>query len=502
MRTLLLALLLCSCDSKNGDSASATDDSTPGGDEGGNGDDGTGDDGTGDDSSTDGDLDGDGVDGSNDCNDGDDSIYPGAFETIGDGVDQDCDGLDRCYVDDDGDTFGGNATISAKSCGDAGVSGIGGDCDDADVAYHPGAKESCDEPFDYNCDDSVEYADDDKDGWAACEDCDDGNVAAYPEGIEHPANGVDEDCDGGDACFADADSDGFGGAALVDSLDLDCTDPGEGLTDEDCLDSGDGAASTWPGIAFEDSTTSCMTDVDGDGYGSYLPASGVTAGTDCNDAVATAHPGGTDVPGDGVDGDCDTTETCYFDGDGDGYGTPKVISSIDADCADPGEGSNDDDCDDTDPKVWCPTDIHIGNDVEFADASMHFPDYLLGPALVVPSDMTLTALALIGKAATGNVRMALYTDSSGAPDALVTSTGSTPVPVGLLEIPVKPIALTAGTYWLMAVYDTKASIGLMTTVTKDVSLYQSMSFSSAMPDPFGAASLNLNQVFNYYIVGY
>jgi hypothetical protein len=538
MRTLVIALLLWSCDSKNGDSASGTDD-TSGGDDSA----------TADDSAPGGDLDGDGVDAPDDCNDDDPSIFPGADEAIGDGVDQDCDGLDRCYVDDDGDGYGGDTTISAKACDDAGLSIIGGDCEDADVAYHPGAKESCDQPFDYNCDESVEYADDDKDGWAACEDCDDTNGEARPDGVEIAADGVDQDCDGGDACFADADGDGFGGAVTVASADFDCSDAGEATTDEDCLDSGDGAGSTWPGIAFEDSTSDCMTDADGDGYGSLLPAAGVTAGSDCNDAVADAHPGGTDVPGDGIDSDCNTTETCYFDGDGDGYGTAKIVSSIDADCADAGEGSNDEDCldagddaavtypgaaynesatacqtdadgdgfgaqepssgvtpgldcDDADATVSC-AEIHIGNDVEFADASTHYPDYLLGPAIVVPSDMTLTALALIGKAAAGNVRMALYTDSGGTPDALLVATETTAVPVGVLEIPVKPVALPAATYWLMAVYDTKASIGIMTTAgKKDLSLYRSLDFSDPMPDPFGSTSMNFDQLFNYYIVGY
>jgi hypothetical protein len=404
MRTLLFALVLWSCDSKDGDSVSASDDSSPGGD---------------DSASVDGDN--DGVDAANDCDDADASIYPGADETIADGIDQDCDGLDRCYVDDDGDSYGGDSTISAKSCEDAGLSGIGGDCDDADVAYHPGAKESCDEPFDYNCDDSVEYADDDKDGWAACEECDDTNGDVRPDGVEVAADGVDQDCDGGDACFADEDGDGFGGTVTLASADLDCKDAGESATDDDCLDSGDGASATWPGVAVEDSTTECMTDVDGDGYGAWIPVAGVTAGSDCNDAVAEAHPGGTEVVGDSIDGDCSTTEICYYDGDGDGYGTTDTVSSIDADCADAGEAATPTDCDDADPKVFC-GELHVGYDVELPDTGFYSPDYLLGIALVVPTDMTVTDLALIGKTAKGNVRMALYTDSGGAPDALLAET--------------------------------------------------------------------------------
>jgi len=489
MRALLIALLLSSCDSKDGDTASAADDSSPGGDDSSPG---------GDDSaSVDGDD--DGVDAANDCNDADASIHPGAEEIIADGIDQDCDGLDRCYEDGDGDGYGGS-TINAKSCDDTGLSGIGGDCDDADVAYHPGAKELCNEPFDYNCDDSVEYADEDKDGWAACEECDDTNGDVRPDGTEVPADGVDQDCDGGDACFADMDGDGFGGASTVGSADLDCRDAGEGATDEDCLDSSDSvAAATWPGIAFEDSKTECMTDADGDGYGAWIPVAGVTAGSDCNDAVAEAHPGGTEVVGDGVDGDCDTTEICYSDEDGDGSGGTDTVSSIDADCADAGEAATAADCDDTDPKVVC---FHVGNDAEFADSSSHSPDYLLGTLLVVPADMTVTAMGVIGKSATGNVRMALYTDSSGAPDAFVMETASTAVPVGVLEVPLaKPVDIPAGNYWIMGIFDVTASIGIAFPKAEIVQ-YRSLSYGDPMPGTFGTPSTYTGQVFNYYIVGY
>ena len=479
MRTLLIALLW-SCDSKNGDSASATDDSSPGGD---------------DSASVDGDD--DGVDAANDCNDADASIYPGADETIADGIDQDCDGLDRCYVDGDLDGYG-DATIGAKACDVEGLSATGGDCDDTDDTMHPGAKETCDDPHDHNCDGSIEFEDADKDLWAACLECDDTDAGVNPKTAEIPNDGKDQDCDGGDLCAADLDEDGFGAAdgKLIVSVDLDCTDPNEADDTDDCIDLGPDAAYTWPGVAFEDSTTECMTDVDGDGYGAWIPAAGVTAGSDCNDTVAEAHPGGTEVVGDSVDGDCNTTEICYYDADGDGYGGADTVSSIDADCGDAGEAATPSDCDDADPKVFC-----VGTIVEFPASSSHSADYLLGTALVVPTDMTMTALALIGKSATGNVRMALYTDSSGAPDALVSETASTSVPVGVLEMPVESVALPAGTYWIMAVFDTTASVGIAFP-SKEVVQYRSLAFSDPMPATFGSPSTYTGQVFNYYIVGY
>ena len=495
-----------------------------------------------------------------DCDDSDAAVHAAAGEIPLDAIDQDCDGGDACANDSDGDGFGTSIpTASADAdcadegeaddtddCLDVGADGPatfpgaaenesssacmtdadgdgygswspaegvtpGGDCDDAstdpcpaihvgydaDGAYHPGAKESCDEPFDYNCDDSVEYTDDDTDGWAACEECDDTDGDVRPDGTEVPADGVDQDCDGGDSCFADEDLDGFGGSSTVPSVDLDCRDRGEDETDDDCLDSGDGAAATWPGAAFEDSSTDCMTDADGDGYGALVPASGVDGGSDCNDAVASAHPGADEVVADGIDEDCDTAEICFSDSDGDGHGGTKTVSSIDLDCADPGEASSSSDCDDDD-SASC---FKLGNYEEFPDSSSHSADYLLGTLLVVPTDMTVTAMGLVGKSATGNVRMALYTDSSGAPDAFVMETPSTAVPVGVLEVTLdKPVGIPAGNYWIMGIFDVTASIGIAFP-KGEVVQYRSMSYSDPMPGTFGAPSTYTGQLFNYYIVG-
>ena len=51
---------------------------------------------------------------------------------------------------------------------------LGGDCDDDDAIYNPGATEDdCTDPIDYNCDGSVGSVDLDGDGFWACEECDD-----------------------------------------------------------------------------------------------------------------------------------------------------------------------------------------------------------------------------------------------------------------------------------------------------------------------------------------
>ena len=58
------------------------------------------------------------------------------------------------------------------------------------------------------CATSVEQArvDADNDGFAAADDCDDHNATVFPHAIEHPHDGIDQDCDGAD--LVDADGDG------------------------------------------------------------------------------------------------------------------------------------------------------------------------------------------------------------------------------------------------------------------------------------------------------
>jgi len=328
----------------------------------------------------------------NDCDDGASSIHPGATETAGDGIDQDCDGNDVCFEDLDADGFGAARRL-ARDCAADGLVGQDGDCNDGDPSIHPTAQEVL-------------------------------------------VDGVDQDCDGGDACFADMDGDGFGTGTTVISADLDCMDPGEATSDEDCLDSGTDAAATFPGAASNDSGTECMTDADDDGFGSATPAMGVASGSDhCDD---------------------DGTTICI---------------------------------------------IHVGYDDPFPDASVHFSGYLIGCRVDVGSAMTVTDLAVIGKASGSNVRIALFDHRF----ELVVEVPSTPMVVGVLEVPVDPTPIDADSYWIMVVYDGESWVGTHWDPPRDDCVYWELplwwSFSDPFPDPV-ADSYSEDAVFNHYIVGY
>ena len=337
------------------------------------------------------DEDGDGAPASVDCDDTDATSFPGA-EEVCDGADNDCDGtVDNdatdaatFFADVDGDGFGDDAATTTGCALPTGYSVLGGDCDDADPTYHPGASEAdCTDPADYNCDGSVGYADVDGDGHAACEDCDDADAAVNDAAAE-TCNGIDDDCDGladsddpdvidASTWYGDADGDGHGGqqftqdacdapAGYVASSD-DCNDldpatyPGASetcdLADNDCDNAVDeGVESTW------------YADADGDGYGDatttaqacVAPTGYTHNGDDCDDGSAVTNPSSYEVC-DGADNDCDgsadedaiNAPTWYIDGDSDGYGTLAATSTS---CDMPtGYASAASDCDDADGGV-------------------------------------------------------------------------------------------------------------------------------------------------------
>ena len=333
-----------------------------------------------------------------DCDDTRADISPAALEVCN-GFDDDCDTLvddadpsvdasagGTWYTDSDGDGYGDDSTAVFACDAPVGLASAGGDCDDADGAYHPGADESdCADPNDYNCDGSTGYTDSDGDGYAACEECDDADAGVSPAATE-VCDGVDNDCegtiDGADATgtttwYSDNDADGFGDASTGADA---CSAPAGAVADAtDCDDSN---ASVNPaqvelcnGIdddcdsAVDDSAVDELpyyTDSDGDGYGDErtaasaceLPAGAVVVGGDCDDSLAAVNPAATEYC-DGIDNDCDgaTDEssaadaaTWYEDADADGFGD---ASSTTADCSPPvGYSADSSDCDDGNGGVY------------------------------------------------------------------------------------------------------------------------------------------------------
>ena len=100
-------------------------------------------------------------------------------------------------------------------------------------------------------------------------DCNDNNNTVYQGATEIPGDSIDQDCDGLDDCYYDADNDGQGGinAVIITGTDINCSGTNESSNNWDCDE-------TRPTVYF----------------GS--PAS--------------------EVPGDGIDQDCDGLDFCFL----------------------------------------------------------------------------------------------------------------------------------------------------------------------------------------------
>jgi len=346
-----------------------------------------------------------------DCDDDDATLNPGQPEECN-GFDDDCDdlvddddvltGAPEWFVDADTDGHGDPATALVACLAPEDRIGVGGDCNDADPAVHPGADEAdCQDPVDYNCDGFTGGDDGDGDGFSACSECDDGDISVFP-GATEVCDGVDQDCDdvvddgASDALawYPDDDGDKYGaiGAPVLACLTPDhhvavagdCADtdpavrPGALETcnaiDDDCDDDVDDAdddvvgASTW------------YADGDGDQWGGAAvtacdqPANTRVVGGDCNDTVAAVHPGApeancddpVDYNCDGsvghVDTDGDTFEACADCDDGDAARKPGAPETCD---------DEDDDCDGTpdDAAIDAPTWFHDDDGDGFGDAT-------------------------------------------------------------------------------------------------------------------------------------
>jgi hypothetical protein len=375
------------------------------------------------------DADNDGSPACEDCDDADPARSPELSEVCDAAdVDEDCDGnaddadtgiasRPTWYADLDGDGYGDDDDTGTVSCEQAqDTVAVKGDCDDGLAAVNPAGTEVCDAAgaVDEDCDGNIDdgdsnvdpatfsdwYLDADGDGYgsdsdaarAACEpfanevdnddDCNDaavGGAAVHPGASEITGDAVDQDCDGAELCFLDADEDGYrpNATATKASADTDCDDAGEALATDPTTDCADADAAIHPGASEItgdavdqdcDGAELCFLDLDDDGHrpddtatkastDSDCADAGEALGTeptdDCDDSKATVYPGATETVGDGVDQDCDAVDSCYTDADNDGYGTTVVIAGLTLSCVtDANRANNDDDCEDTQVYVY------------------------------------------------------------------------------------------------------------------------------------------------------
>ncbi len=270
-----------------------------------------------------------------DCGDANPAVHPGAKESCN-GIDDDCDnstdeedalGCTQYYYDGDKDGYGtGNEPKCLCATQGQFTSTKNTDCNDANPAVNPGAKEICNGNIDDDCNGvgdvegttgcATYYKDEDYDGYGTSGskclcipsapyqatksgDCQDNSPSVNPAGKEICNGGIDDDCSGS------ADVEG---------------------------------------------TSGCITyhkDEDGDGYGSAsskclcLPsgAFNVQNSSDCNDGSKSIHPGAYEDCN-GVDDNCNgQTDESYPNCDGD-----SQADCVDADDDNDGVADTKDNC--------------------------------------------------------------------------------------------------------------------------------------------------------------
>ena len=336
-----------------------------------------------------------------DCDDSDAFISPDAAELTADGVDQNCNGSETCYVDGDGDSYGTTSTVVSTDmdCSDAGESAVDTDIDDGESTAYPGAPEIAGDGIDQDGDGGDDcYEDSDGDGYGTtttvvssdldCDDAgestdssdlDDSDGSTYPGAPEIAGDGIDQDGDGGDACYADSDGDGYGTTTTLTSADMDCSDTRESGLSTDCDDSDPsaypGATEAWYDGTDQDCDGWSDYDQDGDSYDSDA-----YSGTDCDDLDGATSPSATETWYDGTDQDCDGWSD--YDQNRDGYDSDAHGGT---DCDDGEAGISpaaseicgdglDNDCDGTASGCGWSGDINLA----YADGEIFFSGYTGG----------------------------------------------------------------------------------------------------------------------------
>jgi hypothetical protein len=226
--------------------------------------------------------------------------------------DNDCDGsvdedelgaaLSRsCYDGDPALNGVGICTGGTQTCNDGGFSGcLGQQLPLAELCN--GLDDDCDGAADDGLATDFWYPDVDGDGFGdlyaeaveACgrpegyvensSDCDDSETLVRPGAVEFQGDGIDQNCDGIEACYEDSDLDGFRrtSVATILSLDEDCDDPGEAYVDTPADDCDDDEPASFPGNAevCDDLDNDCDSRVD-EGAACYPNGDECLDPTDC-----------------------------------------------------------------------------------------------------------------------------------------------------------------------------------------------------------------------------
>lgn len=129
-------------------------------------------------------------------------------------------------------------------------------------------------------------------------------------------------------------------------------------------------------------------------------------------------------------------------------------------------------------------DCNIGNEDTAGYDNLSIPfwaNYLLGSSFNLSAAGTLQSMNLISFTAGAQVQMAVYDDNSGAPGNLIAASSVGVVAQGVNTLPVTPLLLNPGDYWIMAIYSAD-EYGICNNSTGNNSIYYtSLVFGNPFP---------------------
>jgi len=130
--------------------------------------------------------------------------------------------------------------------------------------------------------------------------------------------------------------------------------------------------------------------------------------------------------------------------------------------------------------------------------------YMKATKTTLSENGTVTQLNLYSHSTAGNARVALYSDSGGAPATLQVESGSQALSAGWNTFDVTDISLSAGTYWLVWQYDGAASAPSYTAGSAGDGYYKIQEYG-AFPSSFGSgtsSSEKWSMYMNYTLYNY
>lgn len=142
-----------------------------------------------------------------------------------------------------------------------------------------------------------------------------------------------------------------------------------------------------------------------------------------------------------------------------------------------------------------------GNTTQLTQQGSFTANNLLGQTITTTTAGQLRKLGFISATAGPMIKIGIYTDSAGAPGTLIAQAPATIVAQGVNEIALtSPIALTAGTYWFLAIYDVTGAPYRDALTTRTIK-YIAVPFGDALPITFPTThSTYSGGNFNYYLV--